>query len=132
MFLLDSMGGKLSSGGPLSVKAREFVLQSLTCARVSRIKSKKSNIQRNTCFFFLFQFQDLDFSIRLLCLDVVSLISSPFKRVRQPDHIAEGKARSQHLEHALLFSTSVWERPRSLLTLKSCETGPTVFSPVSG
>ena len=108
MFLLDSMGGKLSSGGPLSVKAREFVLQSLTYARVSRIKSKKSNIQRNTCFFF-FQFQDLDFSIRQLCLDVVSLISSPFKRVRQPDHIAEGKARSQQLEHALLFSTSVWD-----------------------
>ena len=53
----------------------------------------------------------LQFAYCLLCCYVVSSISSPFRRLRQADHIAEGKARPQHQElHALLFSTSVWDQ----------------------
>ena len=52
----------------------------------------------------------LQFDYCLFCCYVVSLISSPFRRLRQAVHIAEGKARRQHRElHALLFSTSVWD-----------------------
>ena len=55
----------------------------------------------------------LQFDNSLFCCYLVSSISSPFRRLRQADHIAEGKARPQHRElHALLFSTSVWDLKR--------------------
>ena len=51
----------------------------------------------------------LQFDYCLFCY-VVSSISSPFRRLYQADHTAEGKAKPQHRElHALLFSTSVWD-----------------------
>ena len=61
--------------------------------------------------------------------DVVSSISSPFGRLCQADHIAEGKARPQHREvHALLFGNSVWVL-LCPFNFKGCETGSTVYSP---
>ena len=52
----------------------------------------------------------LQFDYCLFCFYVVLSVSSPFRILRQADHIAEGKARPRHRElHAKLFSTSVWD-----------------------
>ena len=67
-----------------------------------------------------------------VCFAVMWSPSSSFRRLRQADHIAEGKVRPQHRElHALLFSTSVWDlkRPTGFMNIEGCETGPTVYRP---
>ena len=62
----------------------------------------------------VYQFQNLDsFNLTSVCFCcyVVSSISSPFRRLHQADHIAEGKARPQHRGElrALRFLNNVWD-----------------------
>ena len=76
--------------------ARDFIVQSQTITIRLRLPVPALGL--------------LQFYYCLFCCYVVSLISSPFTRLCQADHIAEGKARPQHRElHALLSLTSVWD-----------------------
>ena len=88
-----------------------------------------TNYQFSTSFQYLKPF---NLTTVCFCCCVVSLISSPFRRLYQADHIGEGKARPQHQElHSLLFTNSVWVvlRPTELGTFKVCDMGSTVYSP---
>lgn len=51
----------------------------------------------------------IQFDHCLICGYIVSLINTPFRRFRQADHIADGKAKPQHREHAIFISTSQWD-----------------------
>ena len=57
----------------------------------------------------VYQYQHLDPSISLLYIFATISVISPFRRLRQAEHIAEGKATPQQKElRALLYANSVW------------------------
>ena len=68
-------------------------------------ENPKASGLTQSCKFTSFQhLEPFNLTTVCFCCCVVSSICSPFRRLYQADHIAEGKARPQHWErHALLF-----------------------------